>query len=53
MGAAMEKKKRIDVAFRKSDFSQQALDLGIWDELTEGLGDNVEQVEVSGVRWSS
>ena len=47
------KVKTLNADLQKSDFSQHALDLGIWEELTEGLGDNVEQVTLTGRRRAS
>lgn len=45
-------KKPLHIAFRKSDSSQSALNLGIWDTLIEGLKANdSDQIEVAGQRW--
>lgn len=49
----MNEKKSVNLTFRRSDFSQQAIDLGIWDELIEGLNPGTDSVEVQGVRWAS
>ena len=46
------KKFRIEITLRKDDFSPSALDLGIWDDLIEGLNPATESVEISGERWA-
>lgn len=38
--------KGITVELCKTDFNNDALELGVWNSLTEGLSKNVKQVEV-------
>ena len=45
-----EIKKQDLMIFRREDFSQSGLDLGLWDHLVEGLHPSVDEVEVIIVR---
>ena len=47
------KKNNIYMVLRRDDFSQSALDLGIWNELTRDIEPEPEYVEVLGKRWAS